>query len=399
MEQPLVDLRVLEIGGSVAVSAAGKKFADFGANVIKIEPPTISEVRKIPPFPDDNFHIDHGAMHLAFDTSKKSMILDYSTNSGKEILKRMSSDSDLIIIDLPAKDSEELINLINSDAGSSTNIVTITPHGMDGPYKDRVENDLSIFGWSTRSHRHSISGRAPLRYGPYAGIVQIGSTAAAVGIAAVWGRKADGIARVVDISGVEALMGNVDSAFFLWAVNGATQPRSSGQSRGLYPMGAYKCKDGYMLFSAGRDPMFTKLCNAIGRPEVAKDQRFIDPEQRPSHFEDFKKILEEWLITKNKYEAFDHFQEHGVMACPVLDASELQNDPQTVFRQSYIVREQPGLGDITLAGPPFRMGGLHSDSWVSTAAPNFGQHTNEILKQYKYSNDEIIALFRAGVTT
>ncbi|MFB0900635.1 MAG: CoA transferase [Dehalococcoidia bacterium] len=399
MEQPLVDIQVLEIGGTVSVSAAGKKFSDFGANVVKIEPPSISEIRKIAPFPNDLFHIDHGAMHLAFDTSKKSLVLDHNTNSGKEIIRRLASQFDLIIIDLPALETAAIIAALNFDDSLMPNIVTITPHGMTGPYKDRIENDLSIFGWSTRSHRHSITGNPPLRYGPYAGVVQIGSTAAAVGIAAVWGKKADGIPRNVDIAGVEALMGNVDSAFFLWSVNGALQPRSSGQSRGLYPMGAYKCKDGYMLFSAGRDPMFTKLCNAIGRPEVAQDQRFIDPEQRPNHFEEFKLILESWLADKNKYEAFNELQEKGVMACPVLDASELQNDPQSVFRNSYITQEKKGVGDITLAGPPFRMNGLNSESWVSRSSPNFGEHTNEILKNLKYSDQEIIALFRAGVTS
>ena len=75
MTQPLDGLKVIEIGGTVSVSAAGKKFADFGADVIKIEPPQISEVRKIAPFPDDIFHIDKGAVHLAFDTSKRSIVV------------------------------------------------------------------------------------------------------------------------------------------------------------------------------------------------------------------------------------------------------------------------------------------------------------------------------------
>ena len=103
MTQPLDGLKVIEIGGTVSVSAAGKKFADFGADVIKIEPPQISEVRKIAPFPDDIFHIDKGAVHLAFDTSKRSIVVDHLTNSGKEIIQRLGSKANLIIMDIPAK--------------------------------------------------------------------------------------------------------------------------------------------------------------------------------------------------------------------------------------------------------------------------------------------------------
>ena len=399
MTQPLNGLKIIEIGGTVSVSAAGKKFSDFGANVIKIEPPLVSEVRKIAPFPDDIFHIDKGAVHLAFDTSKRSIVIDHLTNSGKEIIQRLGKDADLIIMDIPVTEAQDLINLFKDGDNFLTNIVTITPHGMTGPYKDRVENDLTLFGWSTRSHRHSIAGREPLRYGPYAGVVQIGSTAAAVGMAAVWSKLKEGTTRLVDVSGVEALMGNVDSGFFLWAVNGALQPRSAGQSSGLYPSGAYKCKDGYMLFSAGRDPVYSRLCNAIGRPDLATDKRFTDPEEKPKNFEIFKKILEDWLSTRTKYEAFDELQEKGVMCCPVLDASELENDPQSVYRKSYITRNQDGIGDITIAGPPFRMNGLHSDAWESKPAPNVSEHTTEILQEHGYGTQEIIALFRAGVTT
>ena len=70
-----------------------------------------------------------------------------------------------------------------------------------------------------------------------------------------------------------------------------------------------------------------------------------------------------------------------------------------MHRKSYITRNQDGIGDITIAGPPFRMNGLHSDAWQSKPAPSFSQHTNEILEEYGYSKQETIALFRAGVTT
>ena len=269
-------------------------------------------------------------------------------------------------------------------------------------YAERAENDLTIFGWSTRAHRHSVTGREPLRYAPNTALVQVGNTAGMLGLAAIWGRRQDGRRRDVEVAGVEALMGNVDSSFFLWAVNGAEQPRTAGQSRRIYPMGAYPCKDGYVLFSAARAPFFPNLCRAIGYPEMGTDPRFTDPAQRPDHFEEFRERLLPWLATRTKYEVFHKLQAAGVMVAPVLDASEVMADAQSQARRSYVTLEQPGPGEqpieTTIPGAPYRMNGLRSDAWQPRPAPRLGEHTGAILDELGYSADEQIALFRAGVT-
>ncbi len=398
--QPLEGLNVVEVGGTIAVGVATKRFSDFGARVVKVESPSGSEIRRIAPFPDDRPHLDTGALHMAFDTGKRSLALDLDTPSGREVLLRLFDHVDLVVADLPVPELRALIARIDVDSGPST--VAITAHGMDGPYAERIENDLTIFGWSTRAHRHSIQGREPLRYAPNTGLVQVGNTAGMLGLVAIWGRRQDGRRRDVEVAGVEALMGNVDSSFFLWAVNGAVMPRSGGQTNRMYPMGAYPCKDGHVLFSAARHPFFTNLCRVIGYPEMATDPRFTDPSQRAEHFEEFRDRLIPWLATRNKYDVFHEMQAAGVMVAPVLDASEVMGDAQSQARNSYVTVSQPGPGDepieATIPGAPYRMNGLASDAWQARPAPRLGEYTGELLDELGYTSDEQIALFRAGVT-
>ncbi len=398
--QPLVGLRVVEVGGTLAAGAATKRYSDFGARVTKVEPPTGGEIRRLAPFPADRPHLDTGAMHMAFDTGKRSLALDLATPSGREVLNRLLADADLLIAHQPVPELRDLLDRIDPEGGPCT--VVITAHGMDGPYAERAENDLTLFGWSTRAHRHSIQGREPLRYAPHAGMIQVANTAGMLGLVAIWGRRQDGRRRDVEVAGVEALMGNVDSSFFLWAVNGAVQPRSGGQSRRIYPMGAYPCKDGHVLFSAARHPFFTNLCRVIGHPEAAFDPRFTDPTQRADHFDEFHGLLVPWLATRTKYDIFHEMQAAGVMCAPVLDASEVMTDPQSEARRSYVTLAQPGPGGepvgVTIPGAPYRMNGLQSEAWQARPAPRLGEHTGELLDELGYSRDEQIALFRAGVT-
>lgn len=394
--QPLAGLRVVELGGTVASAAATKRFSDFGGEVIAVEPPGGGEARRVPPFPEDRPHIDRSAFHLAFNTGKRSLVLDHRTPSGREVISRLAASCELIILDLAPAEARRILDVIDAEDGPCS--VVITPHGMDGPYRERRENDLSLFAWSTRAHRHSIQGREPLRYAPFLGMAQVGSTAAAVGIAALWGRRQDGRRRDAEIAAVEAITGNVDTSFFLWAVNNAVQPRAAGQSRAMYPAGAWPCSDGHVLFAAGREPFFSRVCEAIGRPEIARDPRFADLAQKPLHFDDFAPVLREWLATRTKYEVFEHMQRYQAMTVPLLDASEVTADPQMVARGSYVEVEQPGLGTVTIAGAPFHIDGVGRDAWRARPSPELGEHGPEILGELGYSADEQIALFRAGVT-
>jgi len=389
--QPFVGVRVVEVGGTVAAAGATKTLSDYGADVVKVEPLDGGAMRRLPPFPDDAVDINAGGYHLALDTGKRSIAVDPASTSGREVIARLSDGAQLLVTELDTATDAALARALEVKEAPASH-VRLAVHGVDGPYRDRLENDISMFAHSTRMWHHAISGRPPLRYGPNVATMQWASTAAAVGAAVIWGQAHDGERRDVEVAGVETMIGNVDSRYLPWEFNGVEPPRE-GRSKLAYPAGAYPCADGHVTFAASNDPFFTRLCEGIGRPELRQDAHFATPEAKAQHFDEFMEVLEPWLMARTREQVFTELQAFGVMVAPVLSVGEAIDDPQSIARGSFERQQQPGIGEVTLAGPPFRFAG----AFALSPAPRHGEHTVELLDEAGYSRDEQIALFRAGV--
>jgi crotonobetainyl-CoA:carnitine CoA-transferase CaiB-like acyl-CoA transferase len=397
MEQPFDGARVVEVGDGVAVAAAANQFSDFGARVVKVERPGGGELRRLAPFAEDRPHLETGGMHLALDTGKRSLALDVGTPSGREVLTRLAAGADLLLVELPPDEALRVL-----DAGQRAvpppSTVAITPHGLNGPYRDRRESEMSVFAWSTRMARQRPPDGPPLRYAPHTAAMQVGFTAAAVGAAALWDRERGGERRDADVSAVEAHSGNVDTTFTPWSLNQGIAPTSATRSVRIFPVGTYRCLDGFVQFTAGEPPFFQRSCAAIGHPEWPEDPRFRDPATRADYHDDYMAAFLPWIGERTKLQVFREMQGHGVLCTPVLTVEEAVAEPQAVARRSFVTVEQPEVGEMLLAGAPFRLGGVEGDAWRALPAPRLGEHNAELLDELGYSADEQIALFRAGVT-
>jgi len=393
VEQPLAGMRVIEVGGTLAVAGATKTFSDFGADVIKVEPRGGAAMRRLPPFRDDEPGPERGAMHIALDTGKRSLVLDVTTPSGRAVLTRLAATARLVFVHLPRAEALAALEAVRCATPRPT-AVALAAHGLEGPFAGRVENDMSVFAWSSRMRTHANPGHEPLRYGPGVPTMQWAATAAAAGVAAAWGHAHDGEPRDVEVAGVEALLSNVDAWYVIWALNGIELPRGGGPSKTLYPAGCYECLDGYVLFASAGEPFFSRLCTGIGHPGLPSDPRFATPAAKAEHWDDFMQYLGPWLAERTRDQAFRALQAHGVMLAPVLDIAEAMTTPQALARGSFVSAPLADGGTTTIAGPPFRL----ADAWAARAAPRLGEHSTALLDELGYSRTEQIALYRAGVT-
>ncbi|MBS95896.1 MAG: hypothetical protein CL736_02020 [Chloroflexi bacterium] len=374
------DLIILEIGDYISAPYCTKLFADYGANVIKIEPLQGDSSRKSGPFPKNIPNCETSGLYLNLNTNKKSITLNLNTMDGKAIFIELIKKCDLLVIDKPSSFLTKLglsLNILQ-ELNSSLIITHITPFGDYGPYSEYETNDFISFALTNRMSPHGIAEGPPLQYGSDVILYQIGTTAAAASMAAIFALNSNSKGHLIKISGMEAQIGNVDTRTVFDQYTKRLLQRGSIDLR--YPTGCYPCQDGYIVFGSGEDRFFRRLCSAIGKEDLLKDPNWSIPAKRESKQEEFETYLLEWLLPRRKQEVFEICQEYGVMCTPINQIGDLFLDPQLVHRSYFFKSEHELAGEITYTGAPFRFSQLE---WgINTPAPKLSQHTKEILIKF-----------------
>tara|TARA_B100001029_G_scaffold151689_1_gene134338 strand:- start:366 stop:1574 length:1209 start_codon:yes stop_codon:yes gene_type:complete len=390
------DLFILEIGDYIAAPYCTKLFADYGANVIKIESLKGDSSRKSGPFPNNTPNSETSGLYLNLNTNKKGITLNLETNDGKSLFTELIKKCDLLVIDKPSSFLEKIglsIEILNK---FNPSLITthITPFGDYGPYTEYETNDFISFALTNRMSPHGIVDGPPLQYGSDIILYQIGTTAAAAAMAALFSYNENSKAHQIKISGMEAQIGNVDTRTVFDQYTKRLLQRGSIDLR--YPTGCYPCLDGYIVFGSGEDRFFRRLCNAIGKEDLLLDPNWAIPANRESKQEEFETYLLEWLLLKPKQEVFEICQEYGVMCTPINQISDLFSDPQLIHRSYFVKSQHEIAGEITYTGAPFRFTDLE---WkINTSAPKLSQHTKEILKEVIGIPEKDLSILKANGT-
>jgi crotonobetainyl-CoA:carnitine CoA-transferase CaiB-like acyl-CoA transferase len=388
IQQALSDVRVLDISDGVAGGYCARLLADYGANVLKVEPPFHGDsTRRAGPFPDDIPDPEKSGLHLHVNANKRGITLDITQPAGREILKKLVKDVDILVecfkpgyltgLGLGHDDLEKV----------NTALVTlsITPVGQTGPYKDFHATDVGVFAMSGRMYSHGQPDREPLPYTLDVIWYQVAVTAAAAVMGALFAARIQGIGQQVDVSALEALLGNVDNRPLFYEYTGNKTPRSKWP--GGIPQGAYPCADGYVVFGVGYDRYFRRLCDAMGHPDIYKDPRFATNAERTRNAEAFEEIFLEWTLQHTKQEIFETCQAHRVMCAPINNWEDLMKDPQLVERGYFAHMEHPKAGKLPVTGAPVKM---HGTPWsLRRPAPTLGQHNAEVYAALGYTTDDL----------
>ncbi len=387
MPGPIVGVRVLELAQIMAGPACGLMLADLGAEVIKIEKTAGGDdTRKFLP-PDIN---GESAAFMMMNRNKKGLALNLKEQEGINIFKKMVEQSDVVIENF-RKGTLEKLGIGYEDLkkiNPKIILCEISGYGRTGPYADKGGFDLVAQGMSgLMSITGESSDKPPMKVGAPLTDITAGILGATGVLAALINRDKTGKGQRVDTSLYEA---GIVHTYWQSAIAGATgkSPGPLGSAHPLTaPYQAFKTKDNWITIGASNQNNWMNLLNAIDRVDLQEDDRFKDNNSRMKNLEALAPILQEELLKKTSNEWIKIFDEKGLPCGPINSITEMHNDPHTLERKMVIEVDNKKAGKSKAIGMPIKFSDTNANTEIG--APNFGQHTDEILVQFGYSADQI----------
>lgn len=387
MGQPLVGVRVLEVATGVAGPYAGKLFADFGADVIKVEPPTGDEARQWRPFLPGAPAGDDSALFLHLNTNKRSVTLDLSQGSEQELFRKLIGGVDICIESFsPGTLLGWGLDVLSLHKINPTLVVTsITPFGQGGPYRDYIGNELTYYAMGGLNFTRAADGR-PVVLGGNLSQYQTGNFAASSTLGALLFAEASGEGTHLDISLMATQVSSVNSTIVYLtahAYNGrtSTPPKQApllGQGLGPFPNGMFRCSDGAVSVTTmpAWVPRMLKAVNDSELTEMFTDHAAL---ASPETSEKVQAVVERWFSSRTKREAMLEAQAVGWSVTAIQSPSDLLDDPHFAERKAIIEVDHPAAGRVVQLGAPFRM----EHGWqLRRPAPLLGQHNQEVLTEF-----------------
>jgi len=351
---------------------------DLGAEVIKVEAPGGSdETRKWgPPFQNGV-----SAYYLTANRNKKSITANLKTEEGIKIIKELVKESDVVIHNFKTGTMEKFGLGYEELKEINPQIVycSITGFGETGPYKDMPGYDFII---QAMSGLMSITGdekSGPQKLGVAITDVLTGLYAC-IGIqAALLEREQSGMGQKLDISLYDSAVSSLVNIGSNYLMSGDIPKRLGNQHANIVPYQTFPTQDGEMVIAVGNDHQFKKLCQILGKPELAEMEKFKSNPDRVQHRNELIPLLEEVLITKPTSYWQEKCNEQKIPCGPIQNIEQVANDPQLAARNMFMTTEHPTAGTIKMIGSPLKLS--RTPVTLRHHPPNAGEHNDEILSK------------------
>ena len=393
-------IKIVELGQMVSAPYCAKLFADFGAEVIKVESPAGDVARQWGPFPEDEPHPEKSGLYLFMNTSKQSVTLDLSDKRGRELFLALIADTDAVIENNLPKQMREWKLTYDDLAAANPDLVmiSITPFGQSGPYSEWNGYDLNAYHLTGASDRYcGKPGEAPLEHGTFSADYFGAVAAASWGLAAIYGRDNAGGGQHIDVSCAEAIAAAFVGGQNIGAVaqDGNFDKRTGvGMSLGA-PATILPCKDGHAWILCLETAQWNGLAKTMGDPEWMQLELFQDMFSRAQNSDAMYPLIEQWTTENGKMDIMDRCQANGVPVSAVFTVGEAAEHEHLQGRGYIVEQNHPAAGTIRNLGAPFRMPA--SPGGPRSAAPLLGANNDEVFAGLGKSSDQISQLRSDGV--
>lgn len=392
---PLAGLRVVEMGQLIAGPFCGQVLGDLGAEVIKLEQPGTGDPMRVW---GRSLPQGESMWWSVVGRNKRSVTVNLRLPEGQAIAKRLIAKSDIVVENFRPGTLERWgMSYDELSADNPGLILTrVSGFGQSGPYATRA--GYGAIGEAMGGLRYVVGDPStpPSRVG-----ISIGDTLAAMfaalgTLSAVYERSRSGRGQVVDSAIYEAVLGIMESIIPEWVIANYQRERSGAILPNVAPSNVYPTKDGaWILIAANQDTVFARLAKAMGRPELARDERYATHGARGERQVELDALVAEFTSEHESKELEELLLEHSVPVGKIYRPVDMLDDEQFLARRSIVETEHPVLGSIPMQNTFPRLS--RTDGAVRWPGPRLGQHTTDVLTRLGgYTEDAIAELSRAG---
>jgi formyl-CoA transferase len=391
----LSDLRVLELGSLIAGPFCGQLLGDMGAEVIKVEPPNQGDPMR---HWGRQKHGDPSLWWPVVARNKKSITLDLRQRAGQDVLRELVTKADFLLENFRPGTLEKWD--LSYPALSAINprliMIRVSGYGQWGPYAHRAS--FGAIGEAMGGLRYVVGDPSspPSRMGISIGD-SLAATFACVGaLSALHYRERTGRGQVVDSAIYEAVLSMMESLITDYDKTGFVRERTGAILPKIAPSNIYPTRDGLVLIAANQDAVFKRLCETMGRPDLAAHPDYANHQARGLHQSELDALIGGWSERLATEEVLGLMDRNGVPAGLIYRAPDMLKDPQFAAREAIVKVAHPQFGELRMQNVAPKLS--ETPGAIRSPSPGLGQHNDEIYRQLmRFSPERIDELQRLGV--
>ena len=364
MAGPLSHVRVLDLSRIMAGPWASQVLADLGADVIKVERPSVGDDTRTwgPPFLKDKNGADtrESGYYLSVNRGKRSITLDLDKPEGQRIVRMLAQRSDIVLENFKVGTLKRFGLDYESLAAINPRLIycSITGFGQTGPKREAPAYDFMIQAMgglmSITGEADGKPGGGPQKVGIPITDLMTGMYATVAVLAALANREVSGRGDYVDLSMLDVQVGYLANQAMNFLVSGKPPRRSGNAHPNIQPQDVFRCRDGYLALAVGNDAQFEKLCKAIGQPELATDARFARNPDRVRNREVLTAMLADIFSQRDVSDWVARIESEGVPSAAINTVPMVFEEPQVQHREMLRHLPHPLAGTVPQVVSPMR---------------------------------------------
>ncbi len=380
----LSHLRVIDLTRVRAGPTCAKQFADWGADVIKLEAPATDG--------DDGFGPRQGSDFQNLHRNKRSLTLNLKDPRGVEVLKRLVKTADILIENYRPDVKHRLGIDYDTLAKINPGLIyaSISGFGQDGPYRDRAGFDQIAQGMGGLMWVTGLPGQGPVRAGIPVADLTAGLYAALGILIALQERGRSGKGQWVQSSLLSAMVAMMDFQAARWLVEDHVPGQAGNDHPTSIPTGVFPSADGYVNIAAAGNVIWTRLCEALGEPSLAIQAEYASGQLRSTNRATLNELLAALTRRHSSSALIELLNKAGVPCGPIYKMNEVFDDPQVRHLGMAASVPKPGGGELSLVGPAIRLS--RTPARMKRTMGPAGEHDEEILRDLGYVQAEIAQL-------